>query len=730
MQPPLNRKTLLVFFVFISALIPGSVQAALILKPGTLKASSTLPIPTAYWTFDGQDMSTSQAFDRGSSGIAGTLTSGPLKVSGKRGQGLRFKGNGSGGNYVDMGSPAALRPANITLSAWVKIEQSTGADQGIISSEHGAFGGGCTDQGNGGYILWWRNSTQKMDFRIYNGPCTWVVAESNSALTYGMWYHVAATYDGSTAKLYIDGALQSTTGSGSAISYPSSVAQNFSIGKYNINAYATAIIDDVRLHDSVLTAGQIYSLYMFGRERAQLSIAKAPPSVGTPVAHWTFDTGKVVGTTAIDSGSSGLSASLVGAARSAGKLGQALAFNGINSVASVSDNAVFSGKSALSISFWFYANAWGTNSGLVTKPGTGDNSTYEFQIGKYGSSIKFNIYNATACSSGCEAVYATVPSAGVWHHLVATYDDASDTMLVYIDGVQVAQNTSANGGINNTSSALEFAAENGVSGGRLFNGKLDDIRIYDGVLTAIQVSSLYTGGTTARVQLQTTRTPSLVSGLVGYWTFDGKDTGIGYAVDKSSQRRDLTLSDTKPMSGKMGQALYFNGTASNAVTASIDNSFMSSGFSVAAWFKTDGDTTVGTIFRSTASDPANQDVGFDVSWTSNVGGESNRNKLAFGARTASSWTNQFAVGTSNVNDSRWHLGVGTFDGTTFRVYVDGVLEGSRVPDNPFVTSTAPWSIGRYGPSIAEPFRGQIDDVRVYNRALSAAEIRDLYTAGQ
>ncbi len=70
----------------------------------------------------------------------------------------------------------------------------------------------------------------------------------------------------------------------------------------------------------------------------------------------------------------------------------------------------------------------------------------------------------------------------------------------------------------------------------------------------------------------------------------------------------------------------------------------------------------------------------------------------------------------------WTHLAATYDGTTLRLYVNGALAGSRAVASPLVTSTGVLRLG--GNSVwGESFAGRIDEVRLYNRALTVAEIQ-------
>ena len=84
-----------------------------------------------------------------------------------------------------------------------------------------------------------------------------------------------------------------------------------------------------------------------------------------------------------------------------------------------------------------------------------------------------------------------------------------------------------------------------------------------------------------------------------------------------------------------------------------------------------------------------------------------------------------STGTANLEDGKWHHLVGTVDGSRTRIYVDGVL----VDNDAFVaagsSSTQPLAIGRDSGPGGRTFNGLIDEVRIYNRALSNVEVATL-----
>ena len=73
--------------------------------------------------------------------------------------------------------------------------------------------------------------------------------------------------------------------------------------------------------------------------------------------------------------------------------------------------------------------------------------------------------------------------------------------------------------------------------------------------------------------------------------------------------------------------------------------------------------------------------------------------------------------------------VGTYDGATMRVYLDGALDGSLARSGAIPTNVLPVRIGADSTGVANQFVGWIDEVEIFNRALSLAEIQGIYNAG-
>ena len=221
---------------------------------------------------------------------------------------------------------------------------------------------------------------------------------------------------------------------------------------------------------------------------------------------------------------------------------------------------------------------------------------------------------------------------------------------------------------------------------------------------------------------------TLASGLVGYWRFD--DASGMTASDASGNGNigtlvgDATwgggvLRGCLALDGKSGYVRMPSTPALEQVTAAV---------SICAWVKfgtnmayTAGDmqtvarkvlSETTNLFPYTSCDLVVQDFGGVFRARMAV------TRAADSARGTSNWGNPHAYGS-------WCYLVGVYDGSLVRIYVNGIEEANAAFSGAMLQTTGqPLCIGRYG-TTGEAVNGLIDEVRVYSRALSAAEIQTL-----
>ncbi len=216
----------------------------------------------------------------------------------------------------------------------------------------------------------------------------------------------------------------------------------------------------------------------------------------------------------------------------------------------------------------------------------------------------------------------------------------------------------------------------------------------------------------------------LTNGLVGYWSFDNTKIYGANAYDSSNSFATGTVSGAAKVAGKLGQGLSFNGSSDYVSTvtnqASLDFG-VNQDFTIATWVKTTQPSEAGfwAPFVSKEDQIATRQGYALLLHDNDASG-----KWYIETFVAGAWDG--AYGRSNIADGRWHYLVAGRSGSNLFTYEDGVL-GEQIPASTgSLQKDAPLKIGG---GFGNDFNGSIDDVRIYNRALSAAEISDLYQSG-
>ena len=127
------------------------------------------------------------------------------------------------------------------------------------------------------------------------------------------------------------------------------------------------------------------------------------------------------------------------------------------------------------------------------KPRAAGNSAGGLSLRVHGDPqnlAQMNLHNGSGYGSGQTGVS---PTDNQWHHLVGTADGSRTR--IYVDGVLVDEDVFTSNGINSTQT-LAIGQDNGVNGGSyFFNGKIDDVRIYNRALSAAEVGQLHASET-------------------------------------------------------------------------------------------------------------------------------------------------------------------------------------------------------------------------------------------
>ncbi len=458
---------------------------------------------------------------------------------------------------------------------------------------------------------------------------------------------------------------------------------------------------------------------------ANVALSRPPNNLGL-VGYWSFDDG--TGTIATDFSGFGNHGTLTNTSWVSGKRGTALDFEG----AEVATDTQIDGVTT-TFSSWIYPHSAG-NFGLGQVIHTSDGQ-YLFNMcsgdavcGSLSNTLVFRRLWDAGFSTGVWYTDANTIPLNQWTHIAVSYDGSSSSNdpIIYING------TPANLTIDAPSGTIGMDTGSVIIGGGAanFDGVIDEVRVYNRVLGASEIAGLARAGAVraSASSVDLARGSSLEQGLVGHWTFDGKDTNwtsatAGTALDRSGNGNTGTLTSmnrsTSIDGGVLGQALIFDGSSDYVDMGATPSSLNLTGsLSVSAWIKPD---TFGGGDRGRIVDSGG--AGTD-GFAFNVDDFNGTDALGFFPGTGPLTSNNSVI-TLGV----WQHVAVSYNGTTATFYVNGVSVGSDTGSPPLSTS-ANFLIGDRAVNNDRQFDGLIDDVRVYNRALTAEEVKQLYQLGQ
>jgi hypothetical protein len=210
--------------------------------------------------------------------------------------------------------------------------------------------------------------------------------------------------------------------------------------------------------------------------------------------------------------------------------------------------------------------------------------------------------------------------------------------------------------------------------------------------------------------------PDWFNGLVGYWKLDEGNGTI--AADSSGNNNNGTLQNGPIwVDGKYVKALSFDGTDDYVSIGSSSSLEFSQQFTVACWAKVEDSTGDHQVILA-------QNYGYSDIYGIEYQPDGHTPQFFVGT---SSGVRQYAVSSLVVQFGEWVHLVGCFDGSSVRIYVNGTLRGTTDLIGSIDIKDKPIQLGAHTePSDRNWFRGTVDNVMIYNRALSADEVMAHY----
>ncbi len=672
------------------------IFAILILTSATVApifAQTCQPAPVglvSWWTADNNALDSRSRHN-------GTLDGGATFAAGQNGQAFSFPAQSTS---VGIPNDPALFPANaLTIEAWINPSTYTGCSGNQYRVFH------TVRAVLRGYVTFIECSTQRFVGQIFDssGNSNTIASTAGATFPPNVWTHFAMTWDGSNLRIYVNGVLDNTVAT--TITAIGTNSDPLRIGNES-NFGFKGQIDEVALYSRALSASEIAAIHAAATSGKCKPTATVPPS--GQVA-WLTGDGDARDSAGTNNGTLQSGAKFV-----VGKVGQAFSigasFSGDN--IRLASNGLFRNLSNAAVEAWVFPRGSGTS--------VGGHSIYFEDVGISPGSRLQILRNSNGAiqifgRDAAGTIINVITPAGVaplneWTHFVAVYE-AGVGVKIYINGILAA--TTNNAALTNFSADNSARVRIGASGATdsvfgEFVGDIDEFSIYNRALTADEITSIVNAGIAGKLkQNATVDTNSLVS----LWQ------GENNANDTRGVNNGTFAANTYAP-GRVGQAFQTNGGfVSVPDSASLD---FTNAYTIEMWVAPNvmGQPDGSAFFACKGNCFVVNDQPYSLGFldTRNV-------YLTVGNNSAI----DRVVSNSTLPLNAFSHIAGTYDGTTMRLYINGVLDNSKTTSiGTLVNSSLPFTFG--GTSFSTT-AGIFDEVALYNRALTAAEVRANYEAG-
>jgi hypothetical protein len=550
-------------------------------------------------------------------------------IEGKIGTAASF--NGSSSRIV---APKIPGLSSASISCWVKTTNTASVARGIVELNN--------DTGSNGFAgtlsIIYNTGSGTFTIRNGNGSSSEVnlISHVDTAIRNGNWHHIVVARNESTGvtTLYIDGtqAAQQTVSSTSTAGPGTLIGdRHYTASNYHWDGE----IDQVRIFNKAISSSEVTTLY----GESNTSTTKSTTDIfddGSGVALYEFekgakDTGGVSGYIGSNSGIFDGSSTYITIPATAASPFDASAEN-------------------FTISAWINVSAFRNDACIISKWGsTASTQSYFFGFNGSADNTKLIVYEKYGSSNYIVTSTSTAITTGSWFHVA--YVRNSTQTIIYINGT--AETFSNNNTINSAGSQpIIIGRQDGYSG-TSFNGKIDQVRIFNKAISSSEIATLY-GETSASSTKSTTDIFDDGSGVALYElegnandtgsTYNGTPTNVTYGYDGTptnvsfvgtSFQPDLVFTKSRSFTEKMNvfdsvrgatKRLYPTDTHTEATQSNSLTSFNSNGWSIGAWTdsNTNNETFVSYAFKGggtavsntdgsiTSSVSANQDAGFSI----------------------------------------------------------------------------------------------------------------------
>lgn len=584
----------------------------------------------------------------------------------------------------------------VSVSFWLKLNSITGEEYVLD----------VYDQASGsarGYAIS-TDASNKIKFRAWDNN-NFAEVFSSSTLSLNTWYYIAMVATQTSASIYINGSLDN---SGSLNGFSFQAQQSTSIGAIRLTAgggslaFLDGSLDQVRIFNTTLTPLEVESLY---RER-------------TVVCGGQADTLDILGdnsciaTYQLNGNANDLSGNYSGTptdvSYGVGEFDLAGVFNGSSSYINLDSLTSFFGQKIVNtVSLWFKINSTGNYYTIIT-----DYAQTSLNIGiDMETNGTISVYNRY---SNATTVLTTTSSYddGNWHNIIISNN--LSTISGYIDG-QLFDSDSVSQNSWNGSSSQRFTlgavylTQNSAYA-QHFGGSIDQVRIFNKALNSTEVTTLYNETACDALACPgTTNTLDILSdgSCIAAYPLDGSP------ADLSGNYNGVQGGNVTYPIGEFDLAASFGGSGKGVDLPSNTPVSGQINCSVSLWFNVLSNSKKETLVRFANNDEVLLRI--NTNGTLDLIGVRQSNTTYISYTTVGSY-----------NNGAWHHLVMTRESGSIKFYINNNLDNTLSWDNTFIADANETAIGYDGFASASVLSGQIDQVRIFNKALSTGEVTTLY----
>jgi hypothetical protein len=621
----------------------------------------------------------------------GTLTGGPTVVGGKYANARSFDGTD---DYIatTLNLDQTSAGGGAAFSMWVYPTSTAAGTYHLISTNNGDFD--------------WSIVRNGANWEVYTGTSS---QPTGATVTLNTWQHIMAVFDPASGKIrfYKDGTEYVIN----ELSYDTSDNNINIMRNPATGGHFAGRLDDVRVYTKAIDQQLAKDVYN---------------STPGPVLHLKLD--ELSGNTAVDSSISGLNGTLTNMDNSDwvnGKIANGLDFDGVNDYIIIPDNDALEGGNKRTFSVWYKPTSVSAT-GLILEKGDPNNATvrgafYLAQCpdGKLGVHVRENSTNFNQFAS------TTVLTPGQWYFLtlVLDFDQAgTDDMQLYVNGLKETRSTSTGcvstisstnlttTMLTNTSSFYVGVHDSNGTKMQYINGILDDIKVYNYALTNEMIRQEFKD------------TPDNED-LIAHWRFDETSwNGTANEVIDSSNRGNHGTAVNGAIiteNGRIFRGGEFDGS-NDFVQASftLPPVFTCSGWMY--WTGTNNSTAPGMMqVQNGGSAPTTTPSGkvFGAWFDTN-------DRTIWGRLVQSNGSSRDLPQSTSIAmpTATWTHLTYRANGSVFQLFVNGEPKSSVTYNGTIATNNTAF-LGAEGNGY---FKGTVDEIKCYSRALTDGEITSDY----